>query len=178
MKKQSRRMALCGIMTALGVVVMLMGGVIPLATFCSPALAGLVLLPLIAEAGKRMALGAYAAISLLSLLLSPDKEGALLFAFLGYYPVLKWTLDRIPSKALRLAAKLAVFNLAAGAMLLTMSAVLNMEAVMSEYAAMTHAMLICFAVLANVTLLVYDRLVLIMMALYLKRLRPRLMRSR
>lgn len=177
MKNRSRRMALCGMMVALGVVFMLMGGVIPLATFCSPALAGLVLLPLMTESGKKMALGAYVAISLLTLLLGPDKESALLFLFLGYYPVLKWTLDRIRVRPLRIAAKLAVFNLAAGAMLLSMSLVFNMQAVMDEYAAMSAAMLAAFVLLANVTLLLYDRVVLVMMVLYLKKLRPRLMRG-
>jgi len=170
-------MALCGMMAALGAAFMMMGGVIPLATFCSPALAGLVLLPLIAEAGKKSALGAYAAISALALILSPDKESALLFLFLGYYPVLKWTLDRIRVKPLRLAAKLAVFNLACGAMILAMSLLLNMQAVMDEYAAMSAVMLALFAVLANVTLLLYDRVILIMMVLYLKKLRPKLMRG-
>ena len=170
-------MALCGMMTALSVTVMLMGGVIPLATFCAPMLAGLSLLPVIAEAGKRMSLAAYAAIAILSLLLGPDKEAALLFAFLGWYPAAKWTLDRIRRRPLRIAAKLGLFNLAIAAMLLSMAFLLNMQAVIAEYAAMTGVMAAGCILMGNACMLLYDRLILIWMFLYLKRLRPKLMRG-
>lgn len=177
MKERSRRMALCGVMCALGVAVMLMGGLIPLATFCCPALAGLVLLPVIVEAGKRMALCAYAAVAALSLLLCPDKEAALVFAFLGYYPVLKWTLERIPRRPLRIAAKLAVFDAAGLAQVALMAWVLNMHQVLAEYAEMTTAVLIGFIVLANVTMLLYDRMLTVMTVVYLRKLRPKLFRN-
>ena len=84
---------------------------------------------------------------------------------------------KIDAKTLRLLAKLAVFNGAAGLMVLSMAFVFNMQAVMAEYAAMSAAMLAAFVVLANVTLLLYDRVLLVMMAFYLKKLRPRLMRG-
>ena len=40
MNKQTRRLAVSGMMVALATAVLLMGGVIPAATFVSPALAG------------------------------------------------------------------------------------------------------------------------------------------
>jgi hypothetical protein len=49
-----------------------------------------------------------------------------------------------------------------------------MDQVMAEYREMGRAMLIAFIVLANVTLLVYDRLLAIMAAVYIRRLRPKL----
>ena len=76
MRNNSRRMALCGMMAALAVTIMLLGGVIPLATFCCPALAGLALIPVLMEAGKKWTLMVYAAAAVLSLLLGPDKEAA------------------------------------------------------------------------------------------------------
>lgn len=158
-------------MVALGAAVMMAGGVIPVMTFCSPALACLTLLPVLREYGAKWALAAWVAISALALMLSPDKESALLFAFLGYYPVLKPRLDAIRRRPLRIAAKLAVFNAAAGAMLLCIAYVFTMPAVMAEYAQMSRAMLAVFALMANVTLLLYDRLLGIMMVLYEKRLR-------
>lgn len=173
MHKKSRRMALCGMMCALGTTIMLLGGMIPLATFWSPALAGLTLLPLVFETNRKMALAAYAAITALSLMLSPDKESALLFAFLGYYPVLKWRLDRIANRPLRLLSKLAVFDGAAIAMVLTMIFLLNMQAVMDEYAAMSQVMFALFIVLANTALLLYDRLLLVLSVVYLRKFRPK-----
>ena len=177
MRKEIRRMALCGMMVALGVAAMLLGGVIPLATFCCPALAGLVLVPVLAEAGKKWTLCAYAAIAALSLMLSPDKESALLFAFLGYYPALKPVLDRLKRPLPRMAAKLAVFNLAAGAMLLSAAFVFNMQAILREYAAMGRLGIAVFIVLANLTLLIYDRLLGMMCVIYIRKLRPKLMRG-
>lgn len=177
MKKSSTSMAISGVFAGLGVVMMLLGGVIPMATFTCPAFAGLVLLPILVEAGKRMALGAYVVISILSMLLCPDKEMALLFAFLGYYPVIKWNLDRISNRGLRVAAKLGIFNAAAGAMLMLIAYVLQWQAIMAEYAEMSAVMLAAFAVMANVTMLLYDRVLMIMMFIYMKKLRPKLMRG-
>lgn len=174
MKEKSRKMALCGVLCALSTVCMLLGGVIPFATFCCPALAAAMLTPLLLETGDKMTLAAYAAVAALSLVLCPDKEAALIFAFLGYYPVLKPRIDRLRRKPLRVAAKLALFNLAAAAMLALMAFVLNMQAVMAEYAEMTKAALIAFAVLCNITMLLYDRLLAVFAFLYQKKLRPKL----
>ena len=58
MNRSSRRMAVSGMMVALGTAVMLLGGVIPIATFCCPALAGLVLLPLVFDCSRTHALSA------------------------------------------------------------------------------------------------------------------------
>ena len=178
MGKKSRRMALCGMMAALAVVVMLLGGVIPLATFCCPMFASLALLPILAESGRKWTVRTYAAVAALSLMLCPDKEAALLFAFLGYYPAIKPALDRIGKKPLRIAAKLGVFNLAAGSMLLLIAFVLNMQAIVAEYAAMGVIGGAAFVVLANVTMLMYDRMLLIMYVIYIRKLRPTLMGGR
>ena len=81
--KKSRKMALTGMLCALAVVIMMLGGVIPLATFCCPALAGLMLIPVFVECGEKLSWCAYAAIAALSLILCPDKEAALMLAFIG-----------------------------------------------------------------------------------------------
>ena len=175
MGRKSKQMALCGMMVALAIVIMLMGGVIPLATFCCPVLASLALVPVLMESGKKWAMMAYAATAALGLLLSPDKESALLFAFLGYYPALKPTLDKIKAKPLRIIAKLGIFNLAAGAMMLSIAFVLRMDAVVAEYAAMGAIGGAIFLLMANVTMLLYDRMVLIMAVVYINRFRPMLM---
>ena len=52
-QNKSRTVALCGIFGALALVVMLAGDLIPLATYLSPALAGLLILPVLCEAGRR-----------------------------------------------------------------------------------------------------------------------------
>lgn len=169
----SKRIALCGVLCALGVVLMMLGGLFPLATFCSPALAALVLIPIMIETDRRMALGAYVAIAALSLLLAPDKESALLFAFLGYYPILKPKIDQLRARWLRIAVKLALFDIAAGAMLLVATYLFGMAQILAEYAEMGRALLIVFIVIANLTMLIYDRLTAIAAVLYVRRLRPK-----
>ena len=174
MNKSTRRIALSGMMVALATAILLMGGVIPAATFCGPALAGLLLVPVMAEGGRRYALGAWLAISALGLMLCADKEAALLFAFLGYYPAVKWQLDANLKPWPRLLVKLLIFNASAGALAALIFFVLRMEQVIAEYREMGRAMLIAFILLGNVTLLLYDRLLAIMAALYIRRLRPKL----
>ena len=64
--KQTKKLALTGMLCALAAGIMMLGNLIPLATFCCPALAGLMLIPVFVECGERMSWSAYAAIALLS----------------------------------------------------------------------------------------------------------------
>ena len=176
MNKNTRRVAVSGMMVALATAILLMGGVIPAATFIGPALAGLLLIPVLVEGGKRLALGAWLAIAALSLMLCADKEAALLFAFLGWYPVAKWPLDARLKGWRGVAVKLLLWNLCAGAMAALIFFVFRMDQVIAEYREMSRAMLIAFILLANLTLLLYDRLLGIWAGMYLKKLRPKLFR--
>ena len=174
--KKSRKMALTGMLCALAVVIMMLGGVIPLATFCCPALAGLMLIPVFVECGEKLSWCAYAAIAALSLILCPDKEAALLLAFIGYYPILRWRLDQLRSRLLRVIARLGVFNLAVVAMYALSILVLQMDQILNEYREMGLVLTVACLLIGNVTLLLYDRLIAIMTALYVNRLRGRLMK--
>lgn len=173
MKKDSRRIALGGMMAALGAMFMLLGGVIPAATFCAPALAGLALVPVFAEGGVKAALGAYAAIAALALMLCPDKEAALLFAFLGWYPAVKWKLDAKLKPWPRRIVKFILWNGAALALAALIFLVLRMDEVIAEYREMGRAMLAAFALLANAAMALYDRLLGIWLVLYVRRVRRR-----
>lgn len=172
----AKRIALSGMMAALGTAVMMLGGLIPLATFCCPAIAGLCLIPVFVECGERTGYAAYAAIALLSLFLSPDKESALLFVFLGYYPVLKWRLDMIRSTPLRIAVKLVLFNAAVILMYVLCLFVLRLDQVLRDYQELSTALLIACLALGNVCLLLYDRLIRVFVSLYVRRIRGRFFR--
>lgn len=173
--KRSKKMALTGMLCALAVVIMMLGGLIPLATFCCPALAGLMLIPIFVECGERLSWCAYAVIAALSLILCPDKEAALLLTFIGYYPILRWRLDQLRSGALRVLSKLAVFNLAVVAMYALSILVLHMDQLLTEYREMGIALTGACLLVGNVTLLLYDRLIGIVTALYVNRLRGKLL---
>ena len=86
--RKSWAMAYCGMAAALCVALMLLGAVVPVLMFIAPAVASLLIATVCMECGMKMALTAYGAVSLLSLLFVPDKEVALVFVFLlGYYPL-------------------------------------------------------------------------------------------
>ena len=115
-RRQSSKIAFCGMMVALSIALMLTGGLIPIATYCAPLMSGVLLLPIFLEYGKKTALTAYIATSLIVLILGVDKEAAFFYIFLGYYPVIKWNLDKLKSKPLRICIKLIIFNVAVFAM--------------------------------------------------------------
>ena len=91
-------MALGGIFAALAVVIMSMGGLIPVATFVCPMFC-MILLRLVSQlCGRRIGWTWYGAVAILGLLLGPDKEAAAVFLVIGHYPVWKPVIDRSPLK--------------------------------------------------------------------------------
>ena len=109
--KNSTRIALGGISASLCLVVMLTTALLPFATYALPALAGIMLIPLALEFGAKTAWVCYAAVAILSLLIVPDREAALMFiAFFGYYPIIKIKLDSVKNKFCRRFLKLFIFD--------------------------------------------------------------------
>ena len=173
-RTQSGKMAFSGLMAALSVALMLTGGLIPIATYCAPMICGILLLPLILEFGRKTAWTAYAAVALITLVLGIDKEAAFFYLFLGFYPIVKWDVDKIKSKPLRLVTKLVIFNAAVALMYTVLGFVLNMTVLVEEFTEMGSLLLIAFVVLFNLCMLLYDKLLTPMAILYLKKLRPKL----
>lgn len=110
---RARSLALCGVLTALAVVLLCLGGILPGMVFCAPILAMSVLLPVLEELGPKAAGTAYAAAALSGLLLSPNRETAFVYLFFGWYPILRPKIAALPSRLVRLLARLAVCNAAA-----------------------------------------------------------------
>jgi len=168
---KSKEMAFCGVLCALALVFLTMGSLIPLSTYCCPMLAMVALLPVLEEYGSRPALTAYAAVAILSLLITPDKEIALLYLFLGYYPVLRPRLNRLPGRLLSLLAKLAVCAAAVFAAYGLAIWVFQMAALVEEFAAFSLWMTVALLVLGAVTFLLLDRALEVLTLLYRRRLR-------
>lgn len=173
-RRQSRKIAFCGLVAALSVAVMLSGGLIPIATYCVPMICGVFLLPVLLEFGRKTAWTTFAAVALISLLLGIDKEAAFFYLFLGYYPIVKWSIERIKSKPLRVGIKLLVFNGSLLIMYALLGFLLNMDALIDEFTQMSALMLILFVLMLNVCMFLYDRLLSPMVYLYVNKLRPRL----
>ena len=168
-RRRSRRAALCGLLAALALVLLSLGSVIPLATFAAPLLAMVCLLPVLLEYGAGTALLLYAGTALLALMLCADKELALFYAFLGWYPALRPRLAPLP-RPLRAAVKAGLFALALTAMYALARYVLRLEAAeLSRYAAPMAAALLALGV---GVCLAFDRALEVLTARYRQRRRP------
>lgn len=171
MRKNTKELALCGVLTALAVVLLCLGGIIPFALYACPILASAVLLPIREECRRSYAWCCWLAIAILGVLLGPDKEAAALFCFLGYYPLLKPRLDGIHSRGVRLAAKLGLAAAAISAMYAVLIYVIGLTAVVEEFANTAPWMLWVTVALGVAVFLMYDLLLARFTALYRRKRR-------
>ena len=166
-KSKSWAMAYCGMAAALSVVLMLLGAVFPIAMFIAPAVASFLIATVCVECGKTMALTAYGAVSLLSLLFVPDKEVALVFVFLlGYYPLVKPKLERIRPKLLRGTCKLLLCNGAVLAMYGLVLLLVPAGSISQELRTTALAVSLATLAMGNVAFLLYDRAIHNLLQLY------------
>lgn len=141
-------------MAALAVVIMCLGGMIPIATFVCPIMCMMLLSFVLKMCGRRIGWAWYGAVAILSILLGPDKEAAAIFGFLGFYPIVKPKLDRVK---LGFVLKLLVFNAAILLMYWVLIQLFGMAQVAADYEALGAAMTAVMLVLGNVTFLLLDK---------------------
>lgn len=147
------RMALGGVLAALAVVLMSLGGLVPIFTYVSPMVSAIILQIVFLTCGVQVAWAWYGAVALLGVLLSPDKEAAAVFVFLGYYPIIKPKLDKL---RLRWLWKLLLFNGSMGIMYYLLLNLFGMAELGEEFAQMGTLLLIVLLVLGNVTFFLLD----------------------
>ena len=153
MRKTAKTVALGGMMSAVAVVIMCMGTIVPIATFVCPALAMIAGQITVRLCGRRIGWCWYGVVVILSLLMSFDKEAAVTFAFLGYYPMIKFWFDR---NKLGWVGKLAYFNLSIVVMYLLLLQLFGMADLAEEYAELGKLGIIFMLVLGNVTFYLLD----------------------
>lgn len=123
-------MALGGMLTATAVVIMCLGSLIPVNTYVCPVLCILITRVVLESCGRRIGWCYYIATAILSLMLAPDREAALVYAFLGYYPMIRPFFEKLGVFAWY--AKLLLFTLAGGASYGMLLLVMGAGAAMSE----------------------------------------------
>ena len=149
------QIALGGVLAALAVVVMSLGTLIPVATYVCPMLCAILLQLVQKICGRRITWAWYGTVSLLSLLMAPDKEAAAVFLALGYYPIVKPSLDRLRGKWFW---KALLFN---GVILLTywlLIHLLGFHALMAEFTEMGTVLVALMLLLGNVIFFLLDKL--------------------
>ena len=156
-------------MCALAVVFLWLSGILPLATYGWPILASFTLVIEREECKRGYAWCCFAASALLGLLLCADKEAALVFLFLGYYPLLKPHFDAIKGKLPRYFAKLTLCAMTMGAMSALILLVFQLDAVVQEFYATAPWLLWATVTLGLLLFFVYDLALTRLTAVYLAR---------
>ena len=111
--KVSFKVALGGICSAVCLGAMFMSGFLPLLDYTIPAFAGFMMVIMVVETSIAWAMATYCSVSLLCIFVTPNYEASLLFIlFMGYYPILKYYLDRNVRKPIRIMIKFLVYNIA------------------------------------------------------------------
>ena len=154
-QNNARKIALGGMMAALAVVIMCLGGLIPIATYVCPMLCCLTAFFVLSFCGKRIAWAWYIAVAILALLMSPDKEAAVIFLFLGYYPLIKLTVER---RKLSVVVKFLFFNVSILAAYWVLIQILGLDQIAQENAQFGIWGIVLLLVLGNVTFFLLDRL--------------------
>ena len=142
-------------MAALAVVIMALGGMIPLATFVCPMLCMLLLRFVLTICNRRIGWAWYGVVAILGLLMGPDKEAALVFLVLGYYPILK---PRLDGMKFGLILKFLMFNAVMLLMYGVLIYVLGLAEIAAEFAEMGIVLAAVTLALGNVTFFLLDDL--------------------
>ena len=175
-RSNARRTAYGGVLSALSLALLLLSGLFPFAEYSAAALSGIVLAALVIDFSRKTAWLAYGAVSLLGLLIVPNKESALLFLFLlGYYPIVKSNLEQLRRRPVEWACKLLLFNGAVAAAYWIMLRVLGMTYLLEDLPGPTSAAgLGILLIAANAVFVLYDLTLSRLIFLYCRQLRPRL----
>lgn len=173
-RKNIRTLALCAVLSALGVVILLLGSFIEVLDLSAAILASLLITVAVIEAGRFWPWLTYAVITAISLLLLPNRLPAVAFLLMGYYPVLKEKLERIKNRVLQWIIKIALFN-ALLTMLLIILRLFFPAVDISLFPGLGRVMTYVVAyLLGNVMFVLYDIVLTRMISFYLFRLRDRL----
>ena len=153
MKTNAKQIALGGVLAALAVVIMAMGGLIPVATYVCPMLCAMLQSVVLIFCGRRIAWAWYGAVAILGLLLGPDKEAAAVFLFLGYYPIVKPNLDKL---RLRWLWKGLLFNVAILTMYWLLLNLFGMAQLAAEFSELGLVLGIVLLLMGNLTFFLLD----------------------
>ena len=172
MKKQTMKIAMCGMMGALSVTMLLMGFLFPFATYACPAIAACTLMIIVYEYGVKTGLTLYAAISFLGLMLVPDQELVFMFIFVfGLYTVIKMPLDRKLGKKMRLVAKFAYINIALMISYSILLVIFPVAALVNEFRDYGAGFIVLLFAMFWLVFFLYDRAVETVLMIYIRKFR-------
>lgn len=150
-----KRIAICGVFAALAITLMCIGGMIPFATYVCPLLCMVLNCFVLKLCGRRYAAVWYIAVSVLALLLGPDKEAAAVYIFLGNYPMIKRAMEKY---RFAFVLKFIYFNAVVTALYGILIYLFGLDELLFEFAAIGVWGGVILLVLGNVTFVLTDKL--------------------
>lgn len=127
---KARQIALGGMMSAVAIVIMVLGTVIPMSTYACPVLCIFLTRLVLERCGRTIGWCYYLSVMLLSMMLAPDREAALVYTVLGYYPMVRPLFEKLgPVKKL---AKLIFFTSMGAVIYWILLVIMGVEAAMGE----------------------------------------------
>ncbi len=167
--KQTGKVALCGLLAALSTVLML-AAYFPYLTYAIPALAGILFIAAVIEAGVSWAFGAYVATAILVFFLAETEAKLMFICFFGFYPILKCLIERLRIRLFEWVCKFACFN---ACMLLIYGLFTVLLGVsISEFEPWGIWGAVAFLAVGNVVFWIYDIAIGRVAQLYMARLHP------
>ena len=105
-----KKITYCGLISALSVAIMFIGGIVSFLDYSVSGLCGAFLIVVVLEIGRARAFLVYLTVSALSLILISEKNIALTYILIfGYYPILKSLIEKLNRKILEFLLKLTIF---------------------------------------------------------------------
>ena len=170
---KTKKLALGSIITASGIILMLMTGVFPFAEYALPGIAGALMIILVTELGKGYSFLSFLAVAILSFILVPVKDSAVFYAvFLGWYPILKSKLESIKGFSVQWVLKVIIFNVS---LVLGVFASVYLFGVKEYLEIFSYAIPLIAAlwVFVNVVFVIYDIALTRWATIYIKWFKPK-----
>lgn len=164
---KTKQIALCGVTAALALVVMFLGAAIGIGTYAGPMIAVFVTIPVVYEYGNKAGFMTWFAVSVLSLILVPDKELAMVYLFFGWYPMSQKYLYRIKAKWLRTAAIWAIYSVCGIGLFKFCALILGIDEAVSQMWQWN----LLFYLIAGIAYVYYDRVLLLVRLYWQKKIR-------
>ncbi len=166
-RNDTKRLTVCAMLSALGVVLLLLGSFIEVMDIAMAALASLLCIFAVIEYGGAAPWLVFSVTGVLSLVLLPNKTPAAMYVvFLGYYPIIKEKLEKL-KKPISWLLKEVIFNVALVALFLIVKFLLmpNISEPLWMYVALV--------VLSEVAFILYDIALTRLITFYIIKLRHR-----
>lgn len=162
----TRRLVVCAILSAMSTVILMIGGVTGILDLTAMVIASMCVAFAVIEISTHWAWLVWGVTSLLSLLIIPNREIAILYLLGGMYPIAKSAFERL-RPLFAWPVKLSMFNSMLLIYILIAQKLLGLSGAGYDFTLFTF-------ILGNASFLLYDFSLTVLISFYLIRLRRRL----